>query len=63
MHPIQTVGIVSKPNLEEAGELVRGLLKWLSDRNVTARCDEQTALIRRASIIFTCAMSFRMAPN
>ncbi len=43
MHPIQTVGIVSKPNLEEAGELIRGLLKWLSDRNITARCDEQTA--------------------
>lgn len=43
MHPIQTVGIVSKPNLDEAGELVRGLLKWLFEHNITARCDEQTA--------------------
>jgi NAD+ kinase len=44
MHPIQTVGIVSKPNLEKVGDLIRGLLQWLSERGITARCDEQTAL-------------------
>ena len=44
MNQIQTVGIVSKPNLEQCGELVRGLLKWLAEREITARCDEQTAL-------------------
>ena len=43
MGPIQTVGIISKPNIQRAHETVRGLLIWLDEKGVTYRCDEQTA--------------------
>src|SRR5271165_4205788 len=44
MRMINTVGIISKPNIEHAGEIVRELLKWLDEHRVSYRCDEQTAL-------------------
>src|SRR5208283_85990 len=44
MQMINTVGIISKPNIEHAGEIVRELLKWLDEHHVHYRCDEQTAL-------------------
>ena len=44
MQMINTVGIISKPNIEHAGEIVRELLKWLDEHHVRYRCDEQTAL-------------------
>ncbi len=44
MQMINTVGIISKPNIEHAGEIVRELLKWLEEHRVHYRCDEQTAL-------------------
>ncbi|MBL8175771.1 MAG: NAD(+)/NADH kinase [Bryobacterales bacterium] len=43
MPVIDTVGIVSKPGTSQAQTLVPDLLAWLKDRNITARCDPQTA--------------------
>ncbi len=43
MHKITTVGIISKPKISHAVEIVSGLLKWLDTRGVRYRCDEQTA--------------------
>jgi len=43
MHPIRTVGIVSKPKIQSAPEIVSNLLDWLRDRHVNYRCDQQTA--------------------
>ncbi len=43
MHQINTVGIISKPKIAQAPEIVRGLLRWFEERNVSWRCDEQTA--------------------
>jgi NAD+ kinase len=44
MDPIETVGILSKPKIQYAPEIVCGLLRWLDERGVRYRCDEQTAL-------------------
>jgi len=41
---IKTVGIVSKPNSQAAGEIVPKLLEWLAQRNIGVRLDGQTAL-------------------
>ncbi len=43
MPVIDTVGIVSKPGTRQAQSLVPELLLWLKERNITARCDPQTA--------------------
>jgi NAD+ kinase len=43
MDLIRTVGIISKPKIQSAPEIVTGLLRWLRDRNVKYRCDQQTA--------------------
>lgn len=43
MQDITTVGIISKPNIAEAVEIVCGLLEWLEEREIRVRCDEQTA--------------------
>jgi NAD+ kinase len=43
MRPIKTVGIISKPKIAEAAEIVSGLLRWLVERHITYRCDQQTA--------------------
>jgi NAD+ kinase len=43
MKQIKTVGIISKPKLAQAGEIVRGLIDWLRGRNVAFRPDRQTA--------------------
>jgi len=40
---IETVGIISKPKIAEAPEIVSGLLKWLEQRGIRYRCDRQTA--------------------
>jgi NAD+ kinase len=42
-HRIQTVGIISKPKMAHASDIVCGLLRWLDERGVTYRCDEQTS--------------------
>jgi NAD+ kinase len=43
MELIRSVGIVSKPKIPSAAEIVMGLLAWLSQRGISCRCDEQTA--------------------
>ena len=44
MQKIETVGIISKPNIQRATDIICGLLEWLDERHVGYRCDEQTAL-------------------
>jgi NAD+ kinase len=41
---IKTVGVISKPNSEEAADLVPDLLKWLNGRGISIRIDEDTAV-------------------
>jgi len=43
MRSIATVGIISKPKITQAVEIVCGLLAWLDERGIQYRCDEQTA--------------------
>lgn len=43
MPVIETVGIISKPGIEGAADIVKELLSWLGRRNITARYDEETA--------------------
>jgi NAD+ kinase len=43
MQTIQTVGIISKPKIAQAPEIVCGLLDWLAQRGIRYRCDRQTA--------------------
>ncbi|MGA8029683.1 MAG: NAD(+)/NADH kinase [Bryobacteraceae bacterium] len=38
-----TVGVISKPNIARAAEIVCGLVEWLEERGIQYRCDEQTA--------------------
>jgi len=40
---IKTVGVISKPNSEEATEIVPRLLDWLHGRGLGVRIDEETA--------------------
>lgn len=37
------VGIISKPNIAQAADIVCGLLQWLDERGIRYRCDQQTA--------------------
>ena len=43
MRQINTVGIISKPNLAQAKDIICGLLTWLDERRFATRCDKQTA--------------------
>ncbi|HEX4133320.1 MAG TPA: NAD(+)/NADH kinase [Bryobacteraceae bacterium] len=43
MGAVKTVGIFSKPKAPAAKELVPALLRWLAERNITARLDKETA--------------------
>jgi len=43
MQTISTVGIISKPKIARAPEIVSGLLAWLTARGVRYRCDQLTA--------------------
>ena len=43
MPVIRTVGIISKPGVEAAGEVVPKLVEWLHGRGIRIRLDEQTA--------------------
>ncbi len=42
MQQIATVGIISKPNIAKAAEIVCGLIDWLEERGIGYRFDEQT---------------------
>jgi NAD+ kinase len=48
-----TVGIISKPNIPEAKEIVCGLLEWLRERGIQARCDQQTAFYANQSEFYS----------
>jgi NAD+ kinase len=43
MQTIRTVGIISKPKIARAPEIVSGLVRWLEERGVSYRCDKLTA--------------------
>lgn len=43
MPDIKTIGLISKPHVEKATEIVRGLIEWLASRGVKLRLDEVTA--------------------
>ncbi|MBZ5594287.1 MAG: NAD(+)/NADH kinase [Acidobacteriia bacterium] len=43
MPVIKTVGIISKPAVPAAAELVPTLMRWLAERGLTVRYDEETA--------------------
>jgi NAD+ kinase len=43
MAPIKTVGVISKPGVTRASDIVPGLFAWLKQRNISARYDYQTA--------------------
>ncbi|MCZ2073687.1 NAD(+) kinase [bacterium] len=49
MHGIETVGIISKPNVEQAHAVVPGLIEWLRNRKIAVRYDHQTAVYARAN--------------
>lgn len=43
MRQINRVGIISKPNITQAANIVCSLVAWLEQRGIAFRCDEQTA--------------------
>lgn len=43
MPTINTIGIVSKPGMELAGNVLPGLMSWLKERNIAVQPDDQTA--------------------
>ncbi|HZS56709.1 MAG TPA: NAD(+)/NADH kinase [Bryobacteraceae bacterium] len=43
MREINKVGIISKPNIAEAADIVCSLIAWLEERGISYCCDEQTA--------------------
>jgi NAD+ kinase len=53
MLEITTVGIISKPNIAEAAEIVPGLLEWLRKRKIRVRYDEQTAHYAASSTFYS----------
>lgn len=52
MQDIETVGIISKPNIAEAANIVCGLLEWLEKRQLRVRYDEETAHYARSSTFY-----------
>lgn len=52
MQATTTVGIISKPNIAEAAEIVCGLLEWLEKRHIRARYDAQTAHYARSATFY-----------
>ncbi|HEX4749422.1 MAG TPA: NAD(+)/NADH kinase, partial [Bryobacteraceae bacterium] len=47
MREINKVGIISKPNITHAADIVCKLLQWLESRGIQCVCDEQTAQYAR----------------
>jgi NAD+ kinase len=43
MQKISTIGIISKPKIAHAGDIVCHLLAWFNERGIKYRCDQQTA--------------------
>jgi NAD+ kinase len=53
MREIATVGIISKPKIARAVEIVCGLLQWLKSHGIQYRCDEQTAQYASCTKFYT----------
>jgi len=53
LRKINTVGIISKPNIAHGGEVVKSLLSFLDERHVPYRCDEETAVYGKLTTFFT----------
>ncbi len=53
MRQISTVGIISKPKIAQAADIVCGLLEWLEERGIRYRCDQQTAQYANIEIFFS----------
>lgn len=53
MREINTVGIISKPNIAQAADILCNLIEWLNARGISYRCDEQTAQYARLSDFVT----------
>jgi NAD+ kinase len=53
MPEIRTVGIISKPNIAKAADIVCGLLDWLKQHGIEARYDSQTAHYAQTSTFYT----------
>ena len=53
MGQIATVGIISKPHIPEAEEIVCSLLDWLDERGIQYRCDEETARYAKLDKFFS----------
>lgn len=49
MPDIRMVGIISKPDVPQAVELVPRLLEWLAARGIQVRCDPETAIYGRCT--------------
>ncbi len=47
MEPIKRIGILSKPSIDRASEIVPPLIDWLRERGIEVRCDIQTAAYDR----------------
>jgi NAD+ kinase len=43
MREINRVGIISKPHISQAADIVCSLIAWLESRGIHCRCDQQTA--------------------
>lgn len=43
MDGIKAVGIISKPDVAQATSIVPGLIQWLKEHDIEARCDRETA--------------------
>jgi len=52
LRKINTVGIISKPNIAHGGEVVKGLLSFLDERQVPYRCDEETSVYGKLTTFF-----------
>jgi NAD+ kinase len=48
MPDIRTIGIISKPGVPAAAELVPKLIRWLAERNLAVRMDQETAEYARS---------------
>lgn len=44
MPAMKTIGILSKPKVQKAAEVIPGLVEWLQARGLNVRCDDVTAL-------------------
>ncbi|MBV9498391.1 MAG: NAD(+)/NADH kinase [Acidobacteriaceae bacterium] len=53
MRKITTVGIISKPKMAQAADIVHGLLAWFKERGIHYRVDHQTAEYAHIDEFFT----------